>query len=240
MSPDRRTHRGAHPQDAELFAPDKLNPLRTATRELSWLLGRGYTTKASLKLVGDRHALDERQRLAVGRAACSDAARARRAAQRLEPESVRGEPVIVDGFNLLITLEAAIGGGILLLCRDGALRDLSSVHGSYRSVEETELALELAGAGLESLAPASVEWIFDRPVSNSGRLAERVRELAARRAWAWMVDLIFNPDAMLRASEKIVVTSDAIILDHAARWLNLGYHLVKQYLQHSRIIDLSV
>lgn len=240
MSPDRRQHRGAHPADAELFAPARLDSLRTAVGELSWLLGRGYAVRSAVKLVGDRHALDERQRLAVSRAACSDEACARRTATLLAPEEMRGAPLIIDGFNLLITLEAALGGGVLLLCRDATLRDLSSVHGSYRSVEETERALDVAGQLLATLAPESVEWIFDRPISNSGRLAARVRELAAHRSWPWTVELVFNPDAALRASEKIVVTSDAIILDHAARWINLGYHLVRQYLHHSWIVDLSV
>lgn len=69
MSPDRRQHRGAHPEDARLFAPARLGALRTAVSELSWLAGRDYSMKSALKLVGDRHALDGRQRLAVARSA---------------------------------------------------------------------------------------------------------------------------------------------------------------------------
>ena len=44
---DRRRHRGPHPRDAELFAPAQLETLRTACAELSWLLTRGYSAKAS-------------------------------------------------------------------------------------------------------------------------------------------------------------------------------------------------
>ena len=118
MSPDKRRHRGAHPSDERLFAPENLDALRTAVSELSWLLGRGYQSKSALKLVGDRHNLRERQRLAVARAACSDEARAARLARETGASKVEGAELIVDGFNLIITLEAALGGGVLVMCRD--------------------------------------------------------------------------------------------------------------------------
>jgi hypothetical protein len=179
LSPDRRRHRGAHPEDARLFEAARLDALRVAVSELSWLLGRGYRMKSALKLVGDRHNLRERQRLAVSRAACAEEDCARRQASRLSGADVAGEGLVVDGFNLIILLEAALSGGVLVRGRDGCVRDLSSVHGSYRAVEETERAILLAGEALELLGPSSVEWLLDSPVSNSGRLAARVREVAA-------------------------------------------------------------
>jgi len=69
MSPDTRRHRGAHPADKELFGPAQLVKLRVAVNELGWLLSRGYNMTSSLKLVGDRHGLRERQRVAVSRCA---------------------------------------------------------------------------------------------------------------------------------------------------------------------------
>src|SRR5947199_6159596 len=173
--PDIRKHRGAHPEDRKLFADDQLPALRTAVRELSWLLSRDYSIKGALKLVGDRHALTDRQRLAVSRAACSDQSKTHRLSSRVGMESLSGEQVIIDGFNLIITIEAALSGGVLIRGRDGCIRDLSSVHGSYRSVNETDQAINLIGAALEGLRPQSVAWLLDRPISNSGRLAKRIR-----------------------------------------------------------------
>lgn len=240
MSPDRRRHRGAHPEDGELFGAAELPRLRAGVADLSWLLGKGYATKAALKLVGDRHGLDERQRHAVARAACSDERREARAAGRVPVEGLRGEALVVDGFNLTITLEAALGGGVLLLCRDGCLRDLSSVHGSYRSVEETERAVALALDSLGALAPATVRWLLDRPVSNSGRLAQKVEALARARGHAWAVETVFNPDReMARARAAVAVTSDSNVLDAVARWTNLGAHLVARHVPNAWVVDLS-
>ncbi|MDQ3918600.1 MAG: DUF434 domain-containing protein [Acidobacteriota bacterium] len=239
MSPDRRRHRGAHPEDARLFADERLAALRVATAELSWLLGRGYQPKSALKLVGDRHALRERQRLAVSRAACPDERAEGRRASRVDAGRVAGSELIVDGFNLVITLEAALAGGVLILCRDGCVRDLSSVHGSYRAVEETERAVLLAGEALAALRPASVLWLFDKPVSNSGRLAGRVRNIAAARGWPWAVEVEFNPDRTIVNSGRVAVTSDSNVLDRAARWLNLSRPLVERKVAHAWLVDLS-
>ncbi len=81
--PDRRAHRGPHPEDAELFSPDNLTRLREATSDLCWLASRGYAEVSSLKLVGDRYHLTARQRLAVARGACSDSQLHRRLAHEV-------------------------------------------------------------------------------------------------------------------------------------------------------------
>jgi hypothetical protein len=239
VSPDKRQHRGAHPADKDLFSAGRLEELRRATWELSWLMSRGYAVVAALKLVGDRYGLTARQRLAVARAACSDEQRAKRLARCLPLEAVRGESLIVDGFNLIITVEAAMSGGLLIRARDLCIRDLSSVHGSYRSVEETERAIHLVGEALEGIEPESVRWLLDRPVSNSGRLAQRIREAAMQRGWPWMVEAVFNPDKLIQTSDSVAVTSDSLVLDYARRSVNLNQHLITRYLSDSWLIDLS-
>jgi hypothetical protein len=202
MNQEGQRHRGAHPEDDKLFAVKHLPDLRQAVTDLSWLLGRGYAPAAALKLVGDRFSLRQRQRLAVGRASCSDEQRANRQSRRLPLEQVRGAELMVDGFNLTITLEAALSGGVLIASRDGCWRDLSSVHGSYRSVAETEAAICLVGELLAKAEPCAVTWLFDQPVSNSGRLAWRIRELAAKHNWPWSVEVVMDPDKILRATDQ--------------------------------------
>jgi hypothetical protein len=239
MSPDIRKHRGAHPEDRKLFAEDQLPKLRAAVGELSWLLTRDYAMKGALKLVGDKFALTERQRLAVSRAACSDQSKAHRASTRVATKELKGLHVIIDGFNLLITIEAALSGGVLMLGRDGCVRDLSSVHGSYRSVDETDRAIELIGAMLDELGVGSVSWILDKPISNSGRLAQRLRNFAAEHEWDWSVELAFNPDAQIVAASALAISSDGPLLDRVERWTNLARHIVEKRVADAWLIDLS-
>jgi hypothetical protein len=105
--PDVRAHRGPHPDDATLFAPQMLPRLRAAVADFSLLLTKGYAGTSALKLVGDHFSLTQRQRLAVMRAACSDQQRQSRREHRVPVESLPGRPLAIDGYNLLITTEAA-------------------------------------------------------------------------------------------------------------------------------------
>jgi hypothetical protein len=236
--PDTRRHRGPHPHDAQLFGADVHPRLREAVAHLSWLLTRGYAPASSLKLVGDRFSLVERQRRAVLRSVCSDQARADRTARRVEPSQLAGRPLNIDGFNLLTTVEAALAGGVLLRGRDGCMRDMASMHGSYRRVEETSPALCLIGTFLESCHVGPCHWWLDEPVSNSGRLRTLMTALADQRGWPWTVDLVPNPDAVLGESKHVVVSADSAVLDACGRWCNLADAILRENAPTSPVIDL--
>ncbi len=219
-----------------MFAAAQLPALRAAVDDLSWLLARGYAERSALKLVGDRHALTARQRTAVSRSACAPAAAEARRAARVEPAGLRDAVVHVDGFNAIIVSESARGGAVVLVGRDGALRDLASVHGTYARVEQTQAVITALG---EVLEPArEVVWLLDRPVSNSGRLAAMLREHARTRGWPWQVELVWDPDRVLIDSAAIVATADARILDAGVRWVDLPA-VVAQDVEHAWIVDLQ-
>jgi len=115
---------------------------------------------------------------------------------------------------------------VLLLARDGVLRDMASMHGSYRKVDETLPALELIGQTLAGFGVSEAHWLLDRPVSNSGRLKQIIEDLAGQRGWTWQVELVHDPDADLIQSDEIVATADSGILDLCGNWFNLAREIV--------------
>lgn len=237
--PDKRTHRGAHPADAKFFAAGEIAGISSALTDYCLLLSKGYAQKSSLKLVGDRFSLTQRQRLAVMRSACSDEQLERRSSRQIEIAELKNQPIDIDGYNILITVEAAMSGGLIFKGRDGCYRDLASIHGTYRKVSETIPALELIGGFLKEISAAKTLWLLDSPVSNSGRLKMLIEELARDNSWNWQVELATSPDARLIKTERIVASSDSVVLDRCSRWVNLATEIVKQKLAHARIIDLS-
>jgi len=130
-------------------------------------------------------------------------------------------------------------GGVVLIARDSCFRDIASMHGTYRKVEETSAALELVGRSLASRDIASVTWLLDKPVSNSGRLASIIRELAGARGWKWEVEIVFNPDAVLSESPHVVATADSGILDRSVNWLSLARLVVCEHVPDAKIVDVS-
>ncbi|TNF60881.1 MAG: DUF434 domain-containing protein [Deltaproteobacteria bacterium] len=108
---DSRRHRGPHPLDEELFSAGALPTLREAVRDLSWLRTRGYAERSAIKLVGDRYQLRRRQRVAVGRCACSDKAKRLRASRQRDAKEVHDRALAIDGLNAITTVEVALAGG---------------------------------------------------------------------------------------------------------------------------------
>ena len=96
----------------------------------------------------------------------------------------------------------------------------------------------MIGEALNGLGPASVYWLLDQPVSNSGRLAAKITDLAERANWPWSVEVVFNPDAAIIASSAIAITSDALILDRVERWANLKTYLLEHEVPEAWIVDL--
>ena len=257
--PDKREHRGPHPDDAALFAPALVPRLREAVADFSLLLTKSYANKSALKLVGDRFSLTQRQRLAVMRSSCSDQQRQARLARRVPIKALAGQPIAIDGYNLLITIEAALSGGLIFRGRDGCFRDLASIHGTYRKVEETipavkligEFLMEIGASRAEGVPPsnrgqdardtsvAQVLWLLDSPVSNSGRLKTLIGQLARESNWPWEIRLTMSPDAELSKMDTIVVSTDSVVLDACPKWTNLAAEITTHRLPSTTIIDLA-
>ena len=237
--PDKRTHRGAHPEDVALFAARHVHALRSAVADYSLLLSKGYAPKSSLKLVGDRFSLTDRQRLAVMRCGCSDAQLDLRRANEVVVSTLAREPIVIDGYNVLITAEAALSGAPIFWARDGCYRDLASIHGSYRKVTETIPAIEIAAKCLDGIGVSSALWLFDSPVSNSGRLKTIIGSLAEENGWPWDIELLPNPDVKLIETDMIAATSDSDVLDKCGKWANLTAHIMTNGIPEAKIIDLS-
>jgi hypothetical protein len=237
--PDRRTHRGPHPDDERLFDVAMVPRLQEATNDLCWLLNRGYSSVSAVKLVGDRYELEQRQRTAVSRCACCDASRARRVGSLIPLDRIAGQTILIDGYNLLTTIEAALAGGFVFAARDGCYRDMASMHGTWRRVDETLPALDLIGGFLADSGIGACAWYLDRPVSNSGRLKRILLDLAATNKWPWEVELVNDPDPILAAATDPIATADSAVLDRCTEWVNLAVEVIRARIPQVRLIDLA-
>lgn len=215
-------NRGKHANDDIIFGTKWQPIFKEATVDLSYLLSRGYGAKSATQLVGNRYRMNSRQQQALIRMTASEQAIIERKRKMVAKEKLVNETVLIDGFNLLILLENAFSGAYVFKCQDETYRDISSVHGSYKRVIQTEKAIIEVGETLQKLQVEKAIWYFDAPVSNSGRLKVMLYEIAAQYGFSWEIHLVNNPDAVLAKSENIIITSDAWILDECVRWFNLG------------------
>jgi hypothetical protein len=236
---DRRKHRGPHPQDPLLFDVKSEPDLRDAVRDLNWLLTRRYASTSAVKLVGDRYSLNARQRQAIARCACGDHEVTARKQHQVHAQDLQHHELWIDGYNVLTSIEAALSGGVILHAHDGCYRDMASMHGSYRKVEETIPAIHILGELLSEWNVATCRWLLDEPVSNSGRLKTMLRRVSDERRWKWSAELVPDPDSVLVRTDQIVASADSRILDRALRWFNLARVVIESRVQDAWILDLS-
>ena len=231
-------HRGKHANDDQNFA-DKWKPIfKQAAQDLSYLLGREYGEKSALALVGNRYQLNKRQQRALHLMTCPAPKIVARRTKQLQANELKGEKVWIDGYNVLIGMEVALSGGYLFVGQDGCYRDIASVHGTYKKVEETIPALELLEQSLRELEVAAVQWYFDSPVSNSGRLKVLLYELAKQKNAPWNIDLVFNPDKVLIEQNALTMSVDSWIVDEVDACFDLVGYTVQQYLQQATVWNL--
>ncbi len=250
--PNSQKHRGANPKDYAAFSEKNIENLQQAVCDLSWLLSNGYSQNASLKLVGDKFSLTERQRKAINAASAEKESLELRKKNEIsinvDSNSIfdfihltSDFTLVIDGYNLLITTECALSNAPLFIGLDGCMRDIASIHSTYRKVEETIPALELIGKVIEELQLKETIWVLDSPISNSGRLKQIMTDLAQEKKWNWKVVLEKHADkSIVELSQNqnyIVASCDAWITINASNWVNLCSFIVKNYIPSAWVLD---
>jgi hypothetical protein len=197
--------------------------LTEACEDYRYLLSRGYPDKAALKLVGDKHRLSRLERNCLFRATIdAETAEARRR-KMVVPDEVRGSGLGIDWYNVLITVETYLKGGVLFMADDGVIRDAAAVHGSWRRSAVTSAAVDAVVSALGRIGPGRIDVFLDSPVAFSGELAAEVRDIIAAvlPAAACDVALAASADWPLKRYAGIVASSDSVVLDRAAKVLDL-------------------
>ncbi|MBQ2803978.1 MAG: DUF434 domain-containing protein [Lachnospiraceae bacterium] len=247
--------RGYAPSDEKEFKKEGLNKLYEAGRDLYYLLNRGYYMKGASVFVGNHYMLSERQRLALVRgistkehillrkekeikASTRNSLEKDCGQEKILQTGLKGKTVHIDGFNTIITLEVAFSGSTLLKCKDGTIRDLAGLRGTYRLIDKTDMAISSIGEILEEEQVKKAIFYLDAPVSNSGRLKERVRELLEPFAFEVEFEVINDVDRILHTKE-CVISGDAIILDHCESWFNLVRTVMENKMPEYEFVDFE-
>jgi len=131
-----------------------------------------------------------------------------------------------------------LSGSLLILCGDGVIRDLAGLRGTYHLIPQTDLAIMLILQSLESTGASSARIYLDSPVSNSGRLRQRILEISSSFQLPVEVILADDTDKMMEGNENII-TGDSILLDSCISWINLTRDIIMGIEVDPFIADLS-
>jgi hypothetical protein len=227
--------RGFLPTDLRDFGPESLPKLKNAAAEVYYLLNRGYPVTPVTRFVGDHYQLSERQRLALARTVSPEKSILSRKSRQVT--DIAGETLYIDGFNIIIGLEIAYSDSMLFRCMDGTIRDLAGLHGTYRLIPQTDSAVAALLHTLDACRIAKAVIYLDQPVSNSGRLKQRILALAEDIRFELDVQIENPVDAILK-TKPLIASGDAIILDECDRWFNLADTVIAEQFGSYPFIDL--
>ncbi len=207
-----------------------LDRLKAPVLELRILLDFGYRRGHALRFVGEHHQLGEWDRNVLERVVFSQEAASRRRARLVGPGQLKGASVVVDGYNVLISLECLFAGEPLFLADDGVVRDVAARRGLRHRAEAVDQGLRHVLELFKAQGVAAVTLIFDQQVSRSGELAATCRAALGRHNFMGEARTELRADHALidAAKASVVCTSDRVIIDAAPRAFDLVNALAKR------------
>jgi len=196
--------------------------LQKAAEDFRYLLNRGFPRKPSLELVGNRYQLTSDQRHLLHRGVFSDQDSQRRKSKKIPLHRICNQELAIDGYNVLITLQAGLLGRPLVLGDDGYIRDISGLSGNFKRSKATEEAIQCILDLLKKTPPRTTLFLFDSPVSKSGELASEIRERMQDELIPGDACTLHVPEKILIGFPGVVATSDTAILDQSKKTLDLA------------------
>ena len=208
-----------------------------AVKDVRFLLDRGFPRDSAVEFVSDHHLLELEKRHLITRCVFSQEEAKSHKDILLEPDSVRGARVGVDGYNVLITVESILNGEQVIRCDDGFIRDLQTVFGSYSMSEQTEAAVKKIFEVLTDMGPSKVFFYFDKQASKSGELSGYVRREMAKSGIEGDAQTARGVDAEVW-SHEVSASSDRVIIDKSGRVIDLPSIIIRKK-EGVNLIDLT-
>jgi hypothetical protein len=214
----------------------KSKDLQKAAEDFCYLLNRGYPRKAALELVGNRYGLTSDERHHLHRGVFSDVDSKSRRKRKIPIGKVRNRDLAIDGYNILITIEAGLSDRPLILGGDGFIRDISGLSGNFKKTERTEEALQLILDIVMRVKPRKTLFLFDSPISMSGELAQEVRDLLKKENLLGDARAVKVPEKILIGFPGVIATSDTAIIDQSKEVVDLAGDIIVQKIRSKSII----
>lgn len=206
----------------------KSKNLQKAAEDFRYLLNKGYPRKAALELVGNRYGLTSDDRHLLHRGVFSNSDSKSRQKKIISIKEVQNKDLAIDGHNIVITIEAGLSGRPLISGDDGFIRDISGLSGSFRKTETTEKAIQFIIHAIKKIKPRHTLFLFDAPISMSGKLAQEVRSWLKKENLSGDAMAVKVPEKILIGFPGVIATSDTAIIDQSKKVLNLAGYILKK------------
>nr|WP_257640422.1 DUF434 domain-containing protein [Pyrodictium delaneyi] len=142
--------------------------------DLFFLLTRGYPRGEALELVKRKYGLSRREAILLARCIHSENVSKLVKNKLVIPRDLFNAKLVVDGFNQLATIYAALMGVPVFVCSDGLTRD-ALLSGPRLVIENIRTLAGILADVLRAIKPGKVVIVLDSQPSHSGDAAAFLR-----------------------------------------------------------------
>ena len=217
------------------------NVVIEAIKDYKYLLNRGYPRTLALNTVTTRYMLNKRERLLLYRIVHTDEQVQKIISKLINVESIDEFPLIIDGYNVILTIKAALMCDYVYESDDTFVRDLLSVHGAVKYDTYFNESLNLLIRTIKELNVPYVLIVLDKQVSKSGELARSIRSLLEKYGVNGNAETMRKNDVFIisKAKDYVVCSSDVVILLKAEKAFDLAGYIIKKYMPN-KVIRLKI
>jgi len=189
-----------------------------ASEDYKYLLNRGYSRKLALFVVNARYNLNSTERNLLYRCIHSDNELEIIKSKLKSIENLEGN-IIIDGYNIALTLLSIIRKDFVIICDDGFIRDIN-----LGKLKESSLIIDMLIWTVEKLnyqyPRINPIIILDSQISKSGEVARYLRERGIK------VILSRSADKEAIISNSTVCSNDFLVILKSSNIVNLIPYLI--------------
>ena len=203
---------------------------KKAANDYYYLLGKSYPKKATLKLISDKYRLSCLERSVMLRGIVGKKTANERKKKILLEENIINKILLIDCYNVLITVNSYLNGKFLYIANDGFLRDAAETHGKLSKSDLIEKALILLFKYINTIKVKEVNIYIDSPVSYSKEFSNKISKLFNEYKINGKNFVVKSADYyLINSSDGICSTSDSTIIDNRDEVFDLAFYILKYH-----------
>lgn len=192
-----------------------LKPARDIRSILRW----GYPKFATIRFVADHSQLSAEERYILTRVIMPPDKVVSRVRKKMACSGIRDRDLLLDGYNVLLSVDSLLKNEPMWFCDDGYIRDTRYYFSKAKQAEDIGEALDLVLEFFSEAHPKSVTFLLDAQISRSGELAGFIRRKLEEQGipgdahTSKTADFDLKTEGEKPEKQLVVASSDGIVID---------------------------
>ncbi len=227
-------HEWYHEDPTDFSSPFLREKLLKPARDIRSLLRWGYPKFATIRFVADHFQLSAEERYILTRVIMPPDRLVSRINKKVACTGIRDKDLLLDGYNVLLSVDSLLKKEPMWFCDDGYIRDTRYYFSKGKQAEDIEDSLDLVLKFLSETYPKSAIFLLDAQISRSGELAGLIRHkmkengIKGEARTSRTADFELKAEGVNPGKNLIVATSDGIIIDSVLQVLDIPACLMEE------------